>query len=208
MNVAPVAMLAAALLAAPPPEPTPEPLRAADAAFDAAVAGRDREAFLALVDPDAVFAGATLLQGRDAVWSRWSRFFDPAGPTLRWRPTGGGMASSGDLGWTTGEAHYAWKAKGVDHPGLRYLTVWRQGSGGRWVAVVDGSLEPASRKPSARTPALTVTSRDGAMEAAIGTFTRGAGAGRATGIYLVVRERKDGAWRVVRESEIPDPPRG
>ncbi len=204
MAAAALAMLAGALLAASPVEP----LLAADRAFDDAVARRDREAFLALVDPDAVFAGATLLQGRDAVWSRWSRFFDPAGPTLRWRPTEGGMAASGDLGWTVGDARYAWKTKGIDQPGLRYLTVWRKGAGGRWVAVLDGSLEPVPPGPSARTPTLTVTSRDGAMEAAIGTFTRGTGAGRATGIYLVVRERKDGAWRVVRESEVPDPPRG
>jgi ketosteroid isomerase-like protein len=197
-----LAMLAGALLAASPAEP----LLAADRALDDAVGRRDRESFLALVDADAVFAGATLLVGRDAIWSRWSRFFDPAGPTLRWRPTAGGIAPSGDLGWTTGEARYEWKAKGVSEPDLRYLTVWRRSADGRWVAVMDGSLEPVTPGPFSRKAALTVTSRDGAMEAAIGTFERGEGAARSTGIFLVVREQKDGAWRVVRESEMPSPP--
>jgi ketosteroid isomerase-like protein len=197
-----LAILAGLLVSASPAEP----LLAADRELDDSVGRRDRKAFLALLEPGAVFTGPTLLQGRDAVWARWSRFFDPAGPTLRWRPTDGGIAASGDLGWTTGEARYEWKEKGVLRSDLRYLTIWRRGADGRWVAAIDGSLEPVRPGKATRTPARTVASRDGTMEAAIGTYARGSGSGRETGIYLVLRERRDGAWRVVRESEIPSPP--
>jgi ketosteroid isomerase-like protein len=198
----PIAALVAFLLAAGPEAP----LLRADEALDAAVAARDREAFLSLLEPDAVFTGATLLAGRDAVWGRWSRFFEPGGPTLRWHPTAGGVAGSGDLGWTVGEATFAWKEKGIAPSPGRYLTVWRKDAGGRWVAALDGSLEPVSPAPSRRKEVRTLVSRDGSLEGSIGTWERGEGAARTTGIFLLVRERRDGAWRTVQESEIPDPP--
>ena len=86
------------------------------------------------------------------------------------------------------------------------MTVWAKDSGGRWVAALDGSLEPPTGRPSARKAVRTVTSQDGTLEASIGTWERGEGAGRESGTFLVVRERQGGAWRTVVESELASPP--
>ena len=118
-------------------------LAAVDSAWDAAVAARDEAAFLSRVAEDSVFAGGSLQVGRAAIREKWSRYFTPGGPTLRWKPTGSGMAASGDLGWTVGEASFAWQEKGVAPSPGRYVTVWAKDSGGRWVAVLDASLEPS-----------------------------------------------------------------
>jgi ketosteroid isomerase-like protein len=158
---------------------------------------------VAHVAEDAVFSAGTPLVGRVAVAAHWSRYLAADGPTLRWRPTAAGVAPSGDLGWTTGEARYAWKQKGIDQSGLRYVTVWRKGAGGRWEVVLDGSLEPVPPGPSTRTPVRTFTSSDGLLEGSIGTFRRVAGDRTITGIFLVVLERQGGAWRTVHESEMP-----
>lgn len=179
------------------------PLLAADASFDAALAARDPGTFAAHVAEDAVFAAGTPLVGRAAVAAHWSRYLAPDGPTLRWRPIAGGVAPSGDLGWTTGEARYAWKQKGIDQSGLRYVTVWRRSAGGRWEAVLDGSLEPVPPGPSTRAPVRTFASSDGFLEGTIGTYRRDEGTRTITGIFLVVRERRDGAWRTIHDSEMP-----
>jgi len=197
-----VAVSLATLAGAGGPE---QAVLAADASFDAALAARDPATFSVHVAEDAVFSGSTLLVGRQAVAERWSRFLDAEGPTLRWKPTAGVVAASGDLAWTTGEARYAWKQKGIDQDGLRYVTVWRKGAGARWEVVLDGSLEPVAPGPSSRKVVRTFTSRDGSMEGSIGTYERKVGDRIVAGIFLLVRERRDGAWRTVHESEMPSP---
>ena len=194
------AALALLLLAA---APAPE-LEAIDVAWDAAVAARDEAAFLSRVAPDSVFAGGALQVGRDAIRKGWARYLTPGGPTLRWKPTGSGMAASGDLGWTVGEASYAWKEKGVAPSPVRYVTVWAKDEQGRFLAVLDASLESPTGGAPLRRAVRTVTSRDGTLEATLGTWTRGDG--RETGSYLVIRERTAEGWRTVVESEIPSPP--
>lgn len=192
--------------AVPPASPEPGPaasLLAADASFDAALAARDPETFAAHVADDAVFVGRDLLVGRDAVAARWARYLDPQGPVLRWKPTDAGVAPSGDLGWTIGDARLTWKQKEVDTAGLRYLTVWRKGTGGRWEAVVDGPLQPAPPGPSTRAPVRTLTSSDGSLEASIGIYERPTGDGTVRGFYLSVRERRAGALRTLLDSEVP-----
>jgi ketosteroid isomerase-like protein len=185
--------------------PAPE-LERIDRAWDAAVAARDEAGFLSRVAPDSVFAGAALQVGRDAIRERWSRYLTAGGPTLRWKPTASGIAPSGDLGWTIGDATYAWAEKGVPPTLVRYVTVWARGPSGRWVAALDAPLEPAPWTPSARSTVRRVASRDGRLEASIGTFVRDDGVARSTGTFLVVRERDGDSWRVLLESEIPSPP--
>jgi ketosteroid isomerase-like protein len=204
MAAAALPVLAALVLAA---GAAPE-LAAVDTWWDSAVAARDEAAFLSRVAEDSVFSGGSLQVGRAAIREKWSRYFAPGGPTLRWKPTGSGMAASGDLGWTVGEATFAWKEKGVAPSPGRYVTVWAKDGGGRWMAVLDASLEPPAGKPAARRSARTVTSRDGTLEASIGTWERGQGAGREAGTYLVVREKRGGRWVVLVDSEIPSPPPG
>ena len=202
MAAAALATIAAVLLAA---GGAPE-LVAIDAAWDAAVAARDEAGFLSRVAEDSVFSGGVIQAGRAAIREKWARYFAPGGPTLRWRPTDSGMAASGDLGWTVGEASFAWKEKGVAPSPGRYVTVWAKDGGGRWMAVLDASLEPATGRPSTRKAVRTVTSRDGTLEASIGTWESGEGAGRASGTFLVVKERQAGAWRTLVDSEIASPP--
>ena len=199
MTSAALALLASAALAASPRAS----LLAADAAFDAALAARDEKAFLASLDPDAVFGGSTLAVGRDAVAARWARYLAPDGPTLRWKPTDAGVAASGDLGWTMGDAIYEWRSKGDRRPDLRYATVWRKDAGGRWRAVLDAPLVPAPPGEPLRTPVRTLVSRDGSMEASIGTYERTDGGKRTTGVYLRVRRRLGGDWFTVVSSEVP-----
>jgi len=194
--------LAALILAA---GPAPE-LSGVDAAWDAAVGAKDQAAFLSRVALDAVFSAGTLQVGREAIREKWARYFVEGGPTLRWRPTGSSLAASGDLGWTVGDAEFAWKEKGVAPTPMRYLTVWAKDASGRWLAALDSSLEPASGKPATRKAARTVSSRDGTMEASIGTWERGEGAARTTGTWLVVREKRGGSWQVVQDTEVPAPP--
>ncbi|HET8724432.1 MAG TPA: nuclear transport factor 2 family protein [Anaeromyxobacteraceae bacterium] len=197
------AAAAAALLAGAGGDGALSALLAADAAFDRALAARDPATFETHVADGAVFAGKELLVGREAVAARWARYLDPQGPVLRWKPTDAGVAGSGDLGWTIGDARFTWKQKEVDEPGLRYLTVWRKGPGGRWQAVLDGPLQPAPPGPSARTPVRTVASADGSLEASIGTYERRAGDRTTRGIFLAVRERQGGVLHTVLDSEVP-----
>jgi ketosteroid isomerase-like protein len=183
-------------------------LAAVDNWWDSAVAARDEAAFLSRVAEDSVFAGGALQVGRSAIREKWARYFAPDGPTLRWKPTGSGIAASGDLGWTVGDAVFEWKARGLAPSPGRYVTVWAKDSAGRWMAALDASLEPRAGKPAARRAVRAVTSRDGTLEASIGTWERGEGAGRETGTYLVVREKRGGNWVVLVDSEIPSPPPG
>ena len=52
-----------------------EELRAAEIAFAASVADKDAEAFASFIDEDAVFVGATVLEGREAILQAWAVFF-------------------------------------------------------------------------------------------------------------------------------------
>jgi ketosteroid isomerase-like protein len=193
--------LSAALLAA---GPAPE-LSRVDEEWDAAVAAKDQAAFLSRVPPDALFSAGVLQVGRDAIREKWAGYFDAAGPSLRWKPTAAGVAGSGDLGFTVGDYRFEWKARGVAPSVGRYVTVWMKDASGRWMAALDSSLEPVALVPAMRKATRTIASRDGSMEASIGTWERGEGASRRTGTFLVVREKAGGAWRVLQESEVPAP---
>jgi ketosteroid isomerase-like protein len=195
-------LAAAAILCAA----APGDLRAVDAAWDAAVASMDQAAFLSRVAPDAVFAGATLQVGREAIRERWARYFVAGGPTLRWKPTDAGLSRSGDLGWTIGDAVFEWKEKGTPPSPGRYVTVWALDADGRWVAVLDAPLEPSPPGRKDRKAVRTITSRDGSLEASVGTWERGEGPSREAGTFLSVRERRDGAWHTVIDSEVVAPP--
>jgi len=181
-------------------------LRGADAAFARSVSARDEEAFRAFLAEDALFlGGAGILAGREAVFARWRRFLEKDGPTLRWSPTGGDGAASGDLGWTVGSSHF----EGKDAAGKRlvddgkYLTVWIRAGAGSWQVAMDMELLPAEKSgPMNRTPLRTLTSRDGSLEASMGTWSHRGVEGARGGAFLTVRERSGGGWRVVHDSAV------
>jgi uncharacterized protein (TIGR02246 family) len=145
-----VLMVAAPVVAAAQAGPSAEEtaILQADRAFDQAVADRNVERFLALIDETATFEGGGMpLHGRDAIRAGWTRYFEPDGPTLRWTPhTAHVLAAGRDVGVTTGS--WVLTSRGPD--GARtesrgeYLTVWRKGADGTWRVVFDtGSQEPA-----------------------------------------------------------------
>ena len=69
--------------------------------------------------------------GRDAIGATFADF--PADAVLEWTPVAAGMAGSGDLGCTVGQA-----AVTARHWYSKYLTVWRRQRGGAWKFVADG----------------------------------------------------------------------
>jgi len=197
------ALLAACAPRVPAPEARPadgRAARAADAAFDAAVAARDRAAFAARVCADAVFGGrARLHQGREAVVGAWAALLDPGGPALRWVPEAGGEARSGDLAWTTGR----WTIRGeAGESRGAYATVWRR-EGEGWCALLDLGLEPPGPLAArARRPLRRVRSAAGDLEAEVGLLGDGSAVPAAAGAYLAVRRRPAAGWETLVESAV------
>ena len=72
----------------------------------------------------------------------------PKGSTLTWKPVGGDMAASGDLGYTYG--NFVFKSKNRDgqptvHYG-KYTSIWKKQKDGSWKVVVDmGNSSPAPK---------------------------------------------------------------
>ena len=179
-----------------------------DAAWAGALARGDAEGWRAMVAEEAVFAGRALLRGRAEVWNGWKRFFAEDGPTIRWAPTAGGAAASGDLAWTTGR--YRLERRGQDGKPVasegRYLTVWVRDAGD-WRVALDCGLEPADAfGPVERTAVRSLASEDGKLEAAMGTWTQDGPSGRRSGAWITVREKAGGEWRTLHDSAVEFPP--
>ena len=88
-------------------------------------------AFGAFAAPDGAMLGGEY--GPEAIRTA----FSGGGGTLEWGPVGGGMAASGDLGYTVGTA----VRRGDDgRPAgyTKYITIWRRQPDGRWLWIVDG----------------------------------------------------------------------
>jgi ketosteroid isomerase-like protein len=206
-RAAAVAVALAGCASAPRPGPGGAEVRSADSAWADTVAARDDRAFLAAVDEGAVFVGGRALgAGRDGVWRIWRRFFAPGSPAMRWFPTEGEVAASGDLGWTVGR--YRVEGPPGKPPAAEgaYLTVWARRPGGPWRAAMDCGLEPAAAAEGMeRSPAKTLTSGDGTLEASIGTYSHPGRAGPPAGAWLTVRERGSSGWRVRFDTAISFP---
>lgn len=198
--------LAMACAHAPQPGPAAEVVEL-DARWAAAAAAGDGPRFRALVSADALFAGRSLLRGSEEVWGAWKAFFDEGGPRIRWAPAAGGAAGSGDLAWTTGRFRLE-RRDASGNPAAsegQYLTVWAREPGG-WRVALDCPLEPAAG-PAARAALRTLRSRDGTLEAAMGTWEGEGPEGRRSGAWLTVKERDGGEWRTRFDSAVVFPPR-
>lgn len=112
----------------------------ADADFAAALAAHDRERFRSFFHADAIFLGATVSRGADAIVAAWAPFFDPEGDLqLAWRPQEAGVAASGEFAYTIGDAEMVFRGGSERRPG-KYLTIWRRDAEGAWKIVADGTL--------------------------------------------------------------------
>lgn len=105
--------------------------------FAAAVAKGGGPAFASFFDKDGVTIGnhtaAAIGQVAVAAQAKWS----PADYQLTWTPEGGGMAPSGDMGFTWG--HYEGRAKNSAATHGRYMTIWKKEQDGSWKVVLDSS---------------------------------------------------------------------
>lgn len=193
-------LLAVALLAATPVWAEPlEAVKAADVAMAKAVLDRDRAAFAALLEPEAVFLDASA-PGREAAVEGWSQYFEENRVSLlQWKPDGGKVAASGDVAWTTGP--FDFERKGPDgkvaHLKGRYLTLWRKGESG-WRVWADGPWQDsATALPSAKKPLGTVQSAAGDLRLEVGETT-------PKGRYATVSESDGkGGWRVIAAAASP-----
>jgi len=142
-NILPVALILTELACAPGPSDTAifeQEVRQAEIDFDRAAADGDVDRFADLVAEDAVFFGATKLEGREAVVAAWQPFLakNPA-LSLRWSPTDIEVSSSGDLGVSRGGYRLTQIAEdGSVSVGVgTFVTVWKRSEDGKWRAILD-----------------------------------------------------------------------
>lgn len=115
--------------ASAPAETTRQSLEAAELAFAASAAARDRERFRSFLDVDVVFAGGERpLRGPDAVLAGWDAFFRRGGPSIEWRPQAAEVTRDGLLGMTWGP--YSIRVQAADGSVREekgtYFSTWRR----------------------------------------------------------------------------------
>ncbi|MBI1404671.1 MAG: DUF4440 domain-containing protein [Caulobacter sp.] len=137
---------------APPPPVTPAPIVAAEKAFAAdGLAMGVKQSFLKHMADDAIVFQPEPINAREAI----SKQSDAPGPKLEWWPTWAGIASSGDLGFTTGP--YAVDGVRRGH----YFTIWERQADGGWKWAYDGGTgSSALQAPGPDRPTAYLTLSD------------------------------------------------
>ncbi|HEU4384104.1 MAG TPA: DUF4440 domain-containing protein [Anaeromyxobacteraceae bacterium] len=209
------ALLAAGLVAAcvhspggPPAQEAVAEIMRLDALGGQAAARRDAAETLANYGDDIVYTGSRgAALGQDGIAGAWKPWFSPDGPLITWAPAAAGVATSGDLGWSTGRS----RAEVKDAEGRpkvltsEYVTVWSKGPGG-WKGVLDLAVSrPAAELgPGERHEVRALRSAAGDLEAAMGLWRRSPGEGPRAGGYLTVRRKgASGEWEVVEDRISP-----
>lgn len=107
-------------------------VRAREEAFARTMAERDHAAFTAFLSTEAVFAGATILRGRERVAAAWRRYFEGPTAPFSWAPDLVEVLDSGRLALTSGPV------TGADgKPAGRFNSIWRLEDDGVWRIVFD-----------------------------------------------------------------------
>lgn len=104
----------------------------AESSFAASMARRDTVAFAALIAPEAVFFGRTVLRGKRAVVDGWRAFFEGPAAPFSWKPDVIEVLSSGSLAWSSGPV--------LDPAGKQigtFSSVWRREPDGSWRVIFD-----------------------------------------------------------------------
>ena len=127
------------LLLLPACTPTPDPgvLLEADRAFAADVVADGASAWAGWFAEDGAMiqAGVGEIRGQAAIRVAVA-YLDTPGTTLRWEPARADIATSGDLGWTTG----SWTFRSTPESPVsrgRYVSIWRRQPDGSWKVVMD-----------------------------------------------------------------------
>ncbi len=120
-------------------------LEAAELAFAASVAGRDRERFASFLDEEAIFVGQTVLRGRQAIVEGWSVFFAEGGPRLVWQPEIVEVRADG-LGLSRGP--YTLTVTAADGSESTssgsFTSIWRRQPDGSWKILFDAGCPPCA----------------------------------------------------------------
>lgn len=122
-----------------------EALLAAERAFSKLSVDKGvKEAFVThIADDGIIYRGGGPVKGKEWTAARPNPPF-----TLVWWPEHADIASSGDLGWTTGPFESESQGeKGYGH----YLTVWKKQADGNWRFVIDSGIgheKPANLQPT------------------------------------------------------------
>jgi ketosteroid isomerase-like protein len=128
---------------------------AADLAYQRAAKSRDRQAFHALLAPDAVFFGDRIQRGRIDYVAGWAPLFEGKyGFHYRGEPLAATVARSGELAWSLGDVETSFTPPGSDEPTVvasQYMTVWTRGEDG-WKVAASASLVVHPELGSARDP--------------------------------------------------------
>jgi len=112
-------------------------VRAREAAFAKTMADRDHTAFASFVAEEAVFAGRTVLRGREAVAAGWKAYFEGAKAPFSWAPERVEVIAAGTLALSTGPV--------FDPDGKRtgaFTSTWRLEKDGEWRVVLDSGCPP------------------------------------------------------------------
>jgi len=122
----------------------------ADRAFDRLTAEKGAEGWASFFAPDGkmVRPNGEIVEGREAIRKLMEPMFSTAGNSLRWQPDMGELASSADLGYTSGASLSTYKdAAGVRMQRRgRYLTVWRKQPAGGWKVAIDIGVSGEPKK--------------------------------------------------------------
>lgn len=108
-------------------------------AFSQSAERRDRDGFAEFLHPDARFVSSEVSRGPAAILVAWSRYFDPDGPSIRWRPEHVEVNEEGTLALSRG----VYRTVQMDDNGERqevwgrFISVWRRGDDGRWLIQFD-----------------------------------------------------------------------
>ena len=121
-----------ALGAADSPETLAAQVRAREVAFAKTMADRDHGAFATFVSEEALFLGATVLRGREAVAEGWKPFFDSATAPFSWEPERVEVIDSGTLAISSGPVRNP-EGKRVG----TFNSTWRLEEDGKWRVVLD-----------------------------------------------------------------------
>jgi ketosteroid isomerase-like protein len=109
---------------------------AAEVAFAKTMADRRLDRFSEFIAEDAVFHGATLRVGRDAIVEKWRPLFEKPQAPFSWAPDLVTVAADGRSALSTGPVRDA-----QGRVTSRYMTIWRKGADGRWRVAVDQGVD-------------------------------------------------------------------
>jgi ketosteroid isomerase-like protein len=121
-------------------------VRCREIGFSKSVESRNQELFASYIDPDARFVSGSVTRGPEAIAAAWAIFFDPDGPTIKWRPKYIEVLENGELALSRGPYRLVThddEGSATESWGT-FNSVWRLNSDGEWRVVFDaGGMLPS-----------------------------------------------------------------